>query len=112
MTEQFKEYVQYGPFLVRTNNNPLAYVMTTLNLDVIGHRWVAALIKFNMTIENLQGTNNKVADALSRVYKWLDKDTINKILECARIAVHLRLRWLTSNLFSKQSQWTRTLSSR
>ena len=29
MTEQFREYLQYQPFLIRTDNNPLTYVMTT-----------------------------------------------------------------------------------
>ena len=28
VTDQFIEYLQYQPFLVRTNNNPLTYVMT------------------------------------------------------------------------------------
>ena len=43
MTDQFKEYLQYQPFLVRTDNNPLTYVMTMPNLDAVGHRWVAAM---------------------------------------------------------------------
>ena len=38
MTEQFKEYLQYQPFVVRTDNNPLTYVLMTPNLDAIGHR--------------------------------------------------------------------------
>ena len=39
VTDQFKEYLWYKPFTVCTNNNPLTYVMTTPNLDAIGHRW-------------------------------------------------------------------------
>ena len=39
VTEQFREYLQYQPFLVRTDNNPLTYVMTMPNLDAVGHRW-------------------------------------------------------------------------
>ena len=38
MTEQFREYLQYQPFLVRTDNNPLTYVMMTPNLDAVRHR--------------------------------------------------------------------------
>ena len=30
ITEHFKEYLLYQPFLVRTDNNPLTYIMTTL----------------------------------------------------------------------------------
>ena len=32
MTEQFREYLQYQPFVVRTDNNPLTYVLTMPNL--------------------------------------------------------------------------------
>ena len=35
MTEQFREYLQYQPFLIRTDNNPLTYVLMTPNLDTI-----------------------------------------------------------------------------
>ena len=73
VTDQFKEYLRYKPFMVCTDNNPLTYVMTTPNLDAIGHRWVAALAEYNMTIEYLKGANNKVADILSRVPQRLDR---------------------------------------
>ena len=35
--EHFKEYLLYQPFLVRTDNNPLIYIMMTPNLDATGH---------------------------------------------------------------------------
>ena len=37
VTEHFKEYLPYQPFLVKTDNNPLTYIMTTPNLDATGH---------------------------------------------------------------------------
>ena len=37
VTEQFKEYLYYRPFTVRTDNNPLTYILTTPNLDTCGH---------------------------------------------------------------------------
>ena len=46
ITEQFKEYLAYTPFVVRIHNNPLTYVLTTPNLDATGHRWVGALASF------------------------------------------------------------------
>ena len=67
VTEQFREYLQYQPLLVRTNNNPLTYVMRTPNLDAVGHRWVVAMAGYNFEIEYVRGTDNKVAHALSRV---------------------------------------------
>ena len=36
-TEHFKEYFLYQPFLVKTDNNPLTYIMTTPYLDATGH---------------------------------------------------------------------------
>ena len=35
--EHFKEYLPYQPFLVKTDNNPLTYIMSTPNLDATGH---------------------------------------------------------------------------
>ena len=39
---------------------------------------------FDMSIEYLRGTDNKVANALSRVSVRLDKDTFDEILEHAK----------------------------
>ena len=69
---------------MRTDNNPLTYILTTLNLDALGHRWVAALAGYNMKLEYLKGSDNKVADALSRVStQKLDKKTVTKLLNYA-----------------------------
>ena len=35
--EHFKEYLLYQPFLVRPDNNPLTYIMTTPNFNATGH---------------------------------------------------------------------------
>ena len=55
ITEHFKEYLLYQPFLVKTDNNPLTYIMTTPNLDTTGHQWVGALAKFNFQLEYQKG---------------------------------------------------------
>ena len=82
ITEQFREYLQYQPFCVKTDNNPLTYMMSTPNLDAIGHCWVASLAGFNFNIKYLKGTDNKVADALSWVggRLELDTDSVRKLL--------------------------------
>ena len=49
--EHFKEYLPYQPFLVKTDNNPLSYIMMTPNLDVTGHSWVRSLVRFNFQLE-------------------------------------------------------------
>ena len=65
VTEHFKEYLPYQSFLVRTDNNPLTHIMTTPNLDGMGHQWVSALAQFNFELEYQKGFDNTVADALS-----------------------------------------------
>ena len=55
VTEHFKEYLLYQPFLVRTDNNPLTYIMSTPNLDATRHHWVSALAKYNFQLEYQKG---------------------------------------------------------
>ena len=85
VTEQFREYLQYRPFTMLTDNNPLTYVLKTLNLDALGHRWVAALASYNMTIRYLKGSDNKVADTLSQMETRLDPDTVTELLNYAKL---------------------------
>ena len=63
-----------------TDNNPLTYILTTPNLNALGHHWVAALASYNMTIKYLKGSDNKVADALSQIKTRLDPDTVTELL--------------------------------
>ena len=65
VTEHFKKYLAYAPFVVWTDNNPLTYVLTTPNLDAMGHRWVGALASFQFELEYQKGTDNGAADMLS-----------------------------------------------
>ena len=85
MTKQFREYLQYQPFLVRTDNNPLTYVLTTPNLDAVGHRWVVAMAGYNFEIQYIRGLDNKVADALSHVGGRLDEDDVKELLDQSAI---------------------------
>ena len=80
ITEQFREYLMYKPFTVRTDNNPLTYIMTMPNLDAMGHQWINALAGFDFKIEYLKGTDNKVTDILSHVKTRLDDATTKELL--------------------------------
>ena len=53
--------------MVRTDNNPLTYVLMTPNLDATGHQWVSALASFQFELEYQKGADNGTADALSWV---------------------------------------------
>ena len=51
VTEHFKEYLPYQPFVVKTDNNPLTYIMTIPNLDATSHQWVSALAQFHFELD-------------------------------------------------------------
>ena len=83
ITEHFKEYLAYSPFVVQTDNNPLTYVLMTPNLDATGHLWVSALASFQFELEYQKGTDNGVADVLSQVpisHSW---EAVQSLLEGA-----------------------------
>ena len=65
VTEHFKEYLAYAPFVVRTDNNPLTYILTTPSLDATGHRWIGMLASFEFTLEYQKGADNGATDTLS-----------------------------------------------
>ena len=49
ITEHFREYLLYQPFVVKTDNNPLTYIMSTPNLDATRHCWANALAKIQLS---------------------------------------------------------------
>ena len=81
VTEHFKEYLPYQPFLVKTDNNPLTYIMTTPNLDATGHQWVGALARFNFQLEYQKGHNNTMVDVLSQITTHLNPDIVKSVLD-------------------------------
>ena len=85
ITEHFKEYLLYQPILVKTDNNPLTYIMTTPNLDATGHQWVSALAKYDFQLEYQKGRDNAVADSLSRVMAHLELEAVQAVLDGATV---------------------------
>ena len=63
--EHFKEYLVYAPFVVKMDNNPVTYILTTPNLDATGHRWVGTLASFEFTLEYQKGAENGAVNTLS-----------------------------------------------
>ena len=82
VTEHFKEYLAYAPFVARTDN-PLMYILTTPNLDATGHRWVGALASFEFALEYQKGADNGAADALSQVPICHNHKTVCSLMEGA-----------------------------
>ena len=89
--EHFKEYLLYQPFLVKTNNNPLTYIMSTPNLDATGHCWVSALAKYDFQLEYQKGRDNAAADALSQVTTGLQPEAVQAVLDGAAMGASQRV---------------------
>ena len=105
VTEQFREYLQYQPFTVRTDNNPLTYILTTPNLDALGHRWVAALAGYNMKLEYLKGSDNKVADTLSQLpLEKLNEEAVAELLDYAHVSHKPRAETANINVIEESER--------
>ena len=90
ITEHFKEYLLYQPFLVRTDNNPLTFILTTPNLDATGHWWVGALTKFIFQLEYQKGQDNTVVDVLSWITTCLSPEAMQSVLDGVTLGATLR----------------------
>ena len=102
VTEQFRDYLQYQPFTVRMDNNPLTYILTTPNLDALGHHWVEALARYNMKLEYLKGVDNKIADTLSRsLPEKLDEHAVAELLDYARNSYKPRAETANMNIIEE-----------
>ena len=88
--EHFKEYLLCQPFLVRTDNNPLTYIMTTPNLNATCHQCIGALMKFNFQLEYQKGWDNTVADAMSQITTHLGAEAMQSILDGATLGATQR----------------------
>ena len=77
ITEHFKEYLAYSPFIIRTDNNPQTYV----------GRWVGMLASFQFKLEYQKGADNGTTDVLSWVPISHSQETIQSLLEGAIVGV-------------------------
>ena len=67
--------------VVKTDNNPLTYILTTPNLDATQHCWLESLAGFTFSIRYQKGRGNAVADALSHVASKLNAEAVKSILD-------------------------------
>ena len=86
--DHFKDYLFYFPhFEVYTDLNPLTYVKTSCKLNTTGQRWVNELASFNFSIHYKPGTQNHVADTLSRfpIHKGSSISECSELCEAGEI---------------------------
>ena len=66
---------------MKTDNNPLTYILTTPNLDATQHCWVESLAGFRFSIGYQKGRDITVVDALSHVVSKLNTEAVKSILD-------------------------------
>lgn len=91
VVDKFHDYLYGAKFTVRTDNNPLTYVLTTARLNATGHRWLAALSTYDFNIRYKPGRENIDADLLSRSLQetgdeWVDVPPSGIKALCRRIS--------------------------
>ena len=82
--EKFKDILRYAKFFCLTDNNPLTYIFKTNKLDATSQRWTSALEQYDFQIIYRSGADNKVADALSRLYENNQEDDTERFRDWAR----------------------------
>ena len=80
--EHFQTYLLGCRFKVHTDNNPLTYFLTSVNMDATKQRWINKLVKYDFSLKYQKGKNNTMADALSRISEeWLSDKEADKLLK-------------------------------
>ena len=88
VVDKFPHYLFGREFLVRTDNNPLSYILTSAKLDATGHRWLASLANYHFAVQYRPGRRHGDADGFSRRpippgvdYREMDADMIQAIFQ-------------------------------
>ena len=101
VTEKFADYLRGAYFTVRTDNNPLTYILTSAKLDACGQRWVAELSNYNFDILYKPGKENTDADALSRIpaedWKQLSPQTVKAVCSSQQVPDLISSIYLSSD---------------
>lgn len=84
MVEKFHDYMYGARFTVRTDNNPLTYVLTSAKLNAMGHRWLSDLSVYD-------------ADLLSRIEQGEGKTEWQSISQAGVKSICQRVRVLGSS---------------
>lgn len=64
VVDKLQDYLYGARFVVKTDNNPLTYLLSTAKLDATGHRWLATLCEFQFSLKYQPGVGNRDTDAL------------------------------------------------
>ena len=66
--DKFRRFLEHAEFLLETDNQALSWLLAhPWQLGKIG-RWVVKISSFKFKVQHIRGTQNVVADALSRMF--------------------------------------------
>jgi len=63
---RFEPYVFLSKIQIFSDHSPLSYIVSNASVSPKLARWALSLSKYDLTLKHLSGSENKVADALSR----------------------------------------------
>lgn len=66
--EAFKVYVGHGPLNIHSDHNPLVWLKQTKTSNQRILRWALSLSEYDLKITHIKGSENKLADLLSRQF--------------------------------------------
>ena len=76
--DKFRRYLEHAEFLLETDNQALSWLLAhPRQLGKLG-RWVVKISSFRFRAQHIRGTQNVVADALSRMYHLPSEEPINE----------------------------------
>jgi len=77
--EKFHKYIEYQDFILETDNQALSWLLShPRQLGKIG-RWVVKISAIKFEVRRVRGTQNIVADTLSRMFDSHASDLANQI---------------------------------
>lgn len=83
VVDKWREYLLPAKFTVKTDNNPLTYLLSKKKLSAMEQQWASALAGFDFTIEYKKGKNNQAADALSRQSRRPWEEAVCSAVSCS-----------------------------